>query len=330
MKIDTKFISQNIAPRGAKEISVYDSNGDKVGTVPLGRLSSKSLGDKLYSFGLVSDIHLTVDTALDDYQRALTYLTEVEKVDFIHVNGDIGKIGSLSEFQKFKEYNDNYAPNTPVHLACGNHDAQYGTVHNVLMTYTGNPLYHSFTKGDDVFIVFGVANWSSEVFTTEQLQWLYELLEANRNKRCFVFQHIMRTDGCGNAHNKYPRDDLNNTAGQVFLSLMEHYKNVIWVHGHSHTTFNLQNVFSIANYDRLFGCQSVHVPSLSIPKDHNHEIIYEDSEGYVVDVYENGIHLRGRDFVGEKFLPIASYWLDTTPINIQANSYVDPTGTINV
>ena len=72
-----------------------------------------------------------MDTALDDYQRALAYLNEVEKVDFIHVNGDLGSIGSLSEFQKFKEYNDKYAPNTPVHLACGNHDAQYGTVHNV-------------------------------------------------------------------------------------------------------------------------------------------------------------------------------------------------------
>ena len=80
MKIDIKFISQNIAPRGAKEIAIYNSKGDKVGKVPLGRLSCNSLGNKLYSFGLVSDIHLTVDTALDDYQRALTYFTEVEKV----------------------------------------------------------------------------------------------------------------------------------------------------------------------------------------------------------------------------------------------------------
>jgi len=50
----------------------------------------------------------------------------------------------------------------------------------------------------------------------------------------------------------------------------------------------------------------------------------------VVDVYENGIHLRGRDFVKGEFLPIASYWLDTTVQTVAAGTYEDPTGTITV
>ena len=56
--------------------------------------------------------------------------------------------------------------------------------------------------------------------------------------------------------------------------------------------------------------------------------IYADSEGYVVDVYKDGIHLRGRDFVKGEFLPIASYWLDTTLQTVEAGSYKDGTGTI--
>ena len=56
--------------------------------------------------------------------------------------------------------------------------------------------------------------------------------------------------------------------------------------------------------------------------------IYADSEGYVVDVYENGIHLRGRDFIKKEFLPIANYWLDTTLQNVPAGTYSDSTGTI--
>jgi hypothetical protein len=60
----------------------------------------------------------------------------------------------------------------------------------------------------------------------------------------------------------------------------------------------------------------------------NYETIHADSEGYVVDVYENGIHLRGRDFVKGEFLPIASYWLDTTLQTIPAGTYTDSTGNI--
>ena len=56
--------------------------------------------------------------------------------------------------------------------------------------------------------------------------------------------------------------------------------------------------------------------------------LYAESEGYVVDVYKTGIHLRGRDFVKGEFLPIASYWLDTTLQNVAAGTYTDSTGTI--
>jgi hypothetical protein len=110
---------------------------------------------------------------------------------------------------------------------------------------------------------------------------------------------------------------------------MEHYKNVIWFHGHSHTSFRLQSVqpTPIANYDRLHGCHSVHIPSLAIPRYGNSDFIF-DAEGYIVDVYENGIHLRGIDFIEEEFVPIASYWIDTTPVDIPVESYTDATGTI--
>ena len=52
------------------------------------------------------------------------------------------------------------------------------------------------------------------------------------------------------------------------------------------------------------------------------------SQGCVVDVYENHIILRGRDFVANKFLPIATYCLDTTLQTIEANTFTDSTGMI--
>jgi hypothetical protein len=46
------------------------------------------------------------------------------------------------------------------------------------------------------------------------------------------------------------------------------------------------------------------------------------------DVYENHIVLRGRDFANEKFVPIATYKIDTTLQNVEANTFTDSTGTI--
>jgi hypothetical protein len=97
--------------------------------------------------------------------------------------------------------------------------------------------------------------------------------------------------------------------------------------------FHGQEFGSMANYDKVWGCHSVHVPSCAIPRtdadgDFEFQIEYQESEGYLVDVYETGIHLRGRDFVKGEFLPIASYWLDTTLQTIPAGTYTDSTGTI--
>ena len=115
---------------------------------------------------------------------------------------------------------------------------------------------------------------------------------------------------------------------------IRHYPNVVFFHGHSHLKFYLQKYSDVANIEKNFGCWSVHVPSLAVPRDTSSVVnpsrvdVYAESEGYVVDVYENGIHLRGRDFVRGEFLPIASYWLDTTLQTIPAGTYKDSTGTI--
>jgi hypothetical protein len=52
------FIRENVAPKNVKQIGVYNNKGDRVGEIPLGSLKFPNVGQKLYSFGAVSDIHL--------------------------------------------------------------------------------------------------------------------------------------------------------------------------------------------------------------------------------------------------------------------------------
>ena len=337
------FIPENVAPKNVRRIGIYDNNGNRVGSIPLGSLAFPNAGQKLYSFGALSDVHIGYDTAEADFRTALTYLKEQENVAFNCICGDLTGAAYDFQLEQYKSIVDSYSSGTPVYAIAGNHEGMTTGVESWIATYTGKPLYYAFNHGNDVFIMVGTLGGeqysNTIVFADGELQWLYETLEANRNKRCFVFQHIFAgslTEAvCGNAaglYTNYCWHDTNEC--NVFESLMKHYKNVTWFHGHSHLKYELQKYGQLyANYSEADEYRSVHIPSLAAPRadtngDGKGDSIYEESEGCVVDVYENGIHLRGRNFINGEFLPIASYWIDTTLQTVEANTYKDSTGTI--
>ena len=339
MKIgNTTLIPQNVAPANAAGLNILDSNGNELCAVPLGNLAMPDTGEKLYSFGAISDIHLQYNTAQDDFQRALSFFNDTEEVAFTCICGDLTSQGTAENLAVYQNFVNVHTPDTPVYAIAGNHEAYDGawgvsdeaTIKTLIQTYTGHPLQYTFTHGNDVFIMVGICADGAS-FGDGGLQWLYETLEANRNKRCFVFQHLFTHSGSGDVAGAYTHVTLDNTTeGQVFLSLMQHYGNVIWFHGHSHVRFSGQEYGDMANLDKKYGRYSVHIPSLAVPRtaDEHRTELDAESEGYVVDVYKNGIHLRGRDFVRGEFLPIASYWLDTTYRTVEAGTYTDPTGMI--
>jgi hypothetical protein len=101
--------------------------------------------------------------------------------------------------------------------------------------------------------------------------------------------------------------------------------------------FYLQEVDEKANYSSEVGYRSVHIPSLSVPRDvvdGTTNYIYAESEGYIIDVYDDYIVLNGRDFIDNDkdghIIPIATYKIDTTLVNVPEKSFVDSTGTITV
>ena len=355
----THLIKENTAPIGAKSIGIYNENGKRIGSLGLGRLSpSLSNVDKLYSFLTISDDHITKDTAVTDFQRALTY-AENSDCAFTCICGDLTDDGSDTQLERHKSIVDNYAKTKPVYAMGGNHEAIWGYMtFDRLTPYTGKPLFYSLginrngvcvdsdvsktpkaydASVKDVFIMVshygkyheksdndaGREGWfSTEFVSVEELQWLYETLEANRNKRCFVFVHVFPyEDGVGDANRYYGGVQWRTTdggIGQALVGLLKHYKNTILFHGHSHLRFSLQEVDKKANYSSEVGYRSVHIPSLSVPRDRidgTTQYVYAESEGYVVDVFENCIILNGRDFIDNDNdghgIGIATYKIDT-------------------
>ena len=342
MKIGkTKLIKQNIAPLGATNVVLFNSDNEIVCEMSLGHLAIPNNGDRMYSFLALSDVHQPYETALADHQKALSYASNSDEIDFVIETGDLTSTGRENEMQDWKACVDAYLPDKPMYAITGNHENYSARIETyTLSDYTGHPLYYSFLHGDDIFIMVGCYGWyegdtipPDNILTIEELQWLYETLEENRNRRCFVCFHVLPWGDCGNAAGLYTYNLFTGTKCQVFLSLIQHYKNVILFHGHSHLRYELQEIDKKANYSESNGYKSVHISSLAVPRDANasldgYDEIFAESEGYVVDVYKNGIHLRAMNFVTENFIPIASYWVDTTLETVQACSYVDATGTI--
>lgn len=212
------FISQNIGMVGARRIGIMDKNGNRVGQIPLDRLAPPNKNKKLYSFGLLSDVHLNYTTGEDDFKNVLTYMTQDVGVEFICISGDLSDDGTDARLSVYKDMVELYAGDTPIYVSAGNHDAfddnrtlrSEEEVNSSMLTYTGNPLYYSFEYGNDVYIFVGLC---AGTFSTPELQWLYETLEKYRNRRCFLFQHVFAMEGYGNAFGLYYHTYLSNTAG---------------------------------------------------------------------------------------------------------------------
>lgn len=301
----THFIPENVAPKGAKRIGVYQ--GDKrICTVPLGRLAPVEKVP-LYSFGLVSDTHMgynsytnknnpsTVGTSLDDgngYGRppngtnlryALGHMVE-QGCSFVVNCGDITNIGfyfargdtELYPYQ-FQEYRDIFAlyPNLAVYNVMGNHESYNSNIVNNLDDlegYTGTrEIAYYFERGDDVFIIVGQSS-NTIPMTDAHLQWLTERLEEFKNRRCFVFVHSFLTDDSGAACNA--RDNSiftmtpywKDTQTPKFKQLMAKYPNAVLFHGHSHMKLESQEYDKDANYTEKNGFKSIHIPSLGDPR----------------------------------------------------------------
>ena len=289
----------------------------------------------LYSFGVLSDLHIQYNTGLDDFQRALTYLKD--RVPFTCVCGDLVAYASADYMAQYKEYVTSYAGSMPIYECAGNHESypsqSVGSdIDSTLWTETtGKQLYYSFTHGDDVFIFVGMkSERAADLFPDGALDWLSETLEANKSKRCFVFFHAPELADKGADPSGKWASLMSGTSGKAFIGLIKQYQNIVWFHGHTHVTLGVEQ-YPVSD---ILGYRSVHIPSLASPRFYDPETdslidyIYDENnnkiwgstkaEGYIVDVYESKIVLRGINFAAgmnkDQVEPFTNeiYALDTT------------------
>lgn len=357
---NTTLIPQNIVSDDIASLVVFDSNKEKVCIIDASPLKLSDLGPVKYKAGLLSDTHTSPTDGSDsvvDLTRAVQYFAE--NANMLLTCGDLADENDNGGLEKHREIIDANKGELEEYEMPGNHEHYSGTAEAIvplsdedMKQYTGRLLYYTVTSsptdeaarnyysplvGDDVFIMCGNVTWSPS-FDETSINWLYQTLEKYRNQRCFLFIHhyLEGSSYCGDALDVLTWDGFGKYKSSV-IALLKHYKNVIYFHGHSHCMLQMQNHLQSknpplpANYDFTNGTHSVHIPSTAISRNITTDArvdVVATSQGYLMEVYENHIVLRGRDFVAGEFIPIAQYCLDTTLQTVEAGTFTDSTGII--
>ena len=304
---------------------VEDSSTSKVYLNKNGELVVKSveyrldtdLGTPLYTFGLLSDVHIDGDGddaaySISDLNNALQFFKN-EGCEFVAYTGDMTYNGRTEDFTALKTCLD--ASTLPQYTIRGNHDAY--AVDNGYLTATGKT-EESYTvvKGNDLFIFMGHRIGASIGKIEEsQITWLTDLFNNNKNKRIFFFYHVpfkgTSGDGNGGLYIGTLLDDTTNEQSRALKKLLEANPNVIFMHGHTHMKFELGDLYENANHYHVEGqWYDIHVPSCAKPRTSDGSsmgTLYEGSQGYLVEVYKDKVLFKPRDFIANEYLMQYSY-----------------------
>lgn len=269
------------------------------------QLTFNVVGDTQVNVMTYNKIYL--DLTLQDINNAVT------KQDAFMIVGDITENSFDEEWQMVREYLTAYNYGENLLLATGNHDIRLFSAKAATERFTSftnefndfeiDAQHYSYEINGYRFIVMGSDGYAFEEanISDEQVEWLdAELAEATaEGMPAFVILHQPLKDTHG-----LPLtwgDGKNANAGHVgdqsdaIRAVLTKYENVVLITGHLHTGFGQYS------YEYIDGVHAVNVPGAG--KNNKDGDYCEFSTGYSVEVYEDEILFRARDYAKGTYVP---------------------------
>lgn len=252
------------------------------------------------SFAVVSDIHVETNnpTSFNNFRSILEGIKGGEDIDAVVYTGDNVMNGQMLENLFFYAGVRGVMPAKNNFVVMGNHDIGNGTgdyaefkknfaVNNRL--YLGNDVddgYYYRVINGCYMIVLGIEDLTvnTSVMTETQLNWFAEVLDEAKAKNApiIVFNH-------------HPIDYLEGVPSDSLINLCKGYDKLIYVHGHIHDDLAEDNFYNVDGVD------CINLPRCTETVD------YEAGDGIVVEVYEDEILVRGRDFIKGEWIEGLEY-----------------------
>ena len=323
-KIKFNVLDNVIIPEAATKLRFYGKNVNGLGEtfldVPVKAVKNES--KLLYSFNVVSDIHISTDSVGKVYnahfENALKDVAENSpESKGLFVVGDIANAGRSAEWKLAQQLIDGTDGAPQVYFTLGNHDlydnnVPYDTKIQDFLYYTGEEkaYYEVEIKGTSHLILGSqeqVSGGLDCIFRNDQLEWLENRLEeltaANPSKPVFLYNHqsvyatIAGSLKGQNWNGIQPNDK--------FKEILKKYPQVLFFNGHSHWVMDsYRNAYFASNeMPNAFNTSSVAYLWSTTDK----EIEVAGSQGYFVDVYRDKVCVYGKDFTSKKLVPSACY-----------------------
>ncbi|MCR5485192.1 MAG: metallophosphoesterase [Clostridiales bacterium] len=277
---------------------------------------------------LVSDVHMRDEPYRN--RRLYDGLYDLENskfpIDVLTSAGDLTDHGELSEWATIVNKTKGHMPAKEIVLAFGNHDTwtttlegkdDYDYASGLFLHYieklTGVPedkvRFTRVVKGYS-FICMGSESCECDgKIGAEQIAWLdEELKKATENGRpAFVINHqaLQRTHGLPYTFSAGKNKDLPPEEGGIregndeVRAVLGKYKNVLLISGHSH--MGLCGKFTRhSTFEKVDSFYSINLPCYMF---WNHDGLPSCGYGYVMEVYDDRVLLRARNFIRRVWIP---------------------------
>ncbi len=252
------------------------------------------------SFAVVSDVHVETNNpeSYNNLNNVLQGIKAGENLDAAIFTGDNVMNGQFLENVLFYSAVRAVKPAKENLVVVGNHDLGNGAGDDVKSTddfkannrlYLGRKLdnlyYYQVING--CYVICLATEQGDPVgskMSDEQLAWLEDVLKEAQaaDAPTLVFNH-------------FPIRMLVERDANEFAALLNKYGVDLYVHGHIHDHLGADNFYTWG------GVNCVNLPRVT-------EITeYEAGDGIVIEVYENEILVRGRDFASSEWIEGLEY-----------------------
>ena len=265
-----------------------------------------------------------LECGLDDMDKA------VNKPDALIVAGDMTDDGIESDYENFRKAFSAYNPAENILLAVGNHDTwtdeddRYEPAKENFIKYSKEissreltESYYSTEINGYTFIVMASEDTHVAAYISPaQLSWLRAEMDkaAEKGLPIFVVSHwpVAFTHGLPESFGEDEPEPMDGSFGDQndeVEAILKDYENVFLISGHIHNGLvneEKSGYYGYASVESYGSFHSVNLPSYMYPTSRGN---FMNGNGYSIEVYENEVVLRARNF-------IAGVWLTDYDVTI--------------
>lgn len=319
------------------------SSASAVYLIPSDKLLGHKSSDRLYRFEALSDIHIDAVYGYkyaEQHFRSALETASKRNVDFIITSGDHHNNTAdysgiyVKEWKIYQRILSQSSYCNPIYEGIGNHELWQGVDvgTKAFINATGlegsnnksDKAYYEKTINGDHFIFMALEGgfYPNEVesFSDAQLNWLEGLLEkySGDGKNIYIIEHSLLDKYGAGDNNSHPYYDIPLTDDKAstrrFKALLEEYKDSIFISGHTHIAFSEQY-----NYSDNGGAsaQMIHNSSCGAPRyivngGLSQTSSENETEGYIVDAFDNAVIFNGTNLYDNKYDPNCCYIVKTS------------------